>query len=117
MTENKVATLVKQVLERTRSGELAWQETASEDIFSVVIAGGKYILKSFNFTDWDDTHNHGIGPPSLALYKGDNKMVIDIRHDLEGVDANELRSIHSLAMQKALGIDESIDEVIKSLGI
>jgi len=111
--QNKVARLVQQTLEQTRSDKIDWKTTPDDKIFSAVIADGKYILKSFSHTDYENDEE--IGPPSLALFSNDNQLLVDITYKDEFVSLDDLASIYQLARDNALGIGKAIDEVLDFL--
>ena len=115
MKIDRLSEFLDEVKLKTQQGAIPWKGTAEDDIFSAVVGGGRYILKAFGFTEYVG-EGRSEGPPTLAIFTKENKIIIDITGDLPGSSQNLLDEIYTLARGKAIGVDEAIETILKTLG-
>src|SRR2546423_1624241 len=106
MEDQKAVALFQEILEKTRSGRIKWEPTADEDSF-VASVGGKFTILIAQ------TPEEG---PALVLKDADDRVLMTVRYDTNGVDFSELRDLRDMVRRRALRVDEKVDEVLTELG-
>jgi hypothetical protein len=108
MTDEKLATLVSRLLERTTAGKLNWEETARSHFYQVAFP--EYVVQ--------------IGPtdegiPILQLRNKDNVLMeqVSARQLYQHLTDAELQmqELYTAAMRKALNTDKALDDILSSL--
>ena len=109
----KILLLIDRTLDQTRKGKLDWSVTPEDDVFSVVISSGQYILKTFKYSNYGE--DGAEGPPSLSLFSKENELLLDVVSSNPGELKLKLRELYELSRDKALGVTEALDHVLESL--
>jgi Domain of unknown function (DUF3395) len=113
MNDPKALALFQEILKKTRAGKLEWQPTAEEDKFVAPMLG-KY---TWTLVPYTSRNNYGEpeGAPSVALEDEKKNSIVEINTGVDGVDAEELRTLLVFARRFALKADEVIDELLQEL--
>ena len=113
MQDEKGLALFTKILQKTRSGELAWAATAAEGHFVAPLGEG-LIVKIWPFTSIDERSGPE-GPPSVGLVDENENLLVDLNFKIDGISPDELEEISSRAKRQALKIDQKIDFAIAQL--
>lgn len=112
MSDNRMALLVKRLVEKTNKKELAWEATAAEDEFAVAFSS--YAVTVSHDPDEDEY---------LVTLSDSGGQVIDelSPSDFESYDLNYedpaqvFALLYSEARRTAMGIDEALDSILAEL--
>lgn len=119
MAENKLATLVSRLLEKTREDKLNWERTPRDGVFQVAFP--EYVVKIFSRQSRMPDEENPENLPDYVIQVFDEKgqleefTDIDLRGVIEGGAFKPMQELHSLARRKALGTDKAIDKILSSL--
>lgn len=103
-SDEKIAELIKAILDRTKSHEVVWKKTSDPSTFLAVFP--KYIVE-LEGPDFNAT---------FRLQGEDGETIDEISWASMNIYARQLlKELVVTARRQALGTDEAIDELLKSL--
>ncbi len=114
MQDEKALQLFSKILEKTRSKALKWEAAAEEGQYIAAI-GSNLVLKVWPYTEFSDEIGRPVGPPSVSLNDEKGTIVLDMTHKIDGIEAEDLRELATLAKRIALNIDLKLEAAIESL--
>jgi hypothetical protein len=108
MAEDRLAEIAKLLLEKTKAGDLSWEKTSKKGEFQVPFA--RYVILLRGSSDF----------PNLLLTDQDGDIVEDLSSskamNYPGYQTfEELKQLYEAARRRALGADEALDEILKTL--
>lgn len=120
MIKDKYETLVKKLIEATEKGTVEWEKTSANNEFQTKL-GNSAVSVSF-YDPEDFTSIFSIDNESdkrkyycLSLINSEGKMIdCEIKHQNE-VGYERLKDLHSEARRKFFKVDETLDEILKTL--
>lgn len=95
---------------KTANSQLEWRTDENEDIYTATTTNG-FILKIYPFTSY--VNEEPVGPASLTLYDGTQKLIFDITTDV--VKAERLSKLYQLAKDRAERTEEKLQMIIEDL--
>jgi hypothetical protein len=113
MDDPKALALFQEILRKTIAKKLPWQPTAEDDKFVAPMLG-KYMLTLLPYTS-RDSWGAPEGPPTITLTDANNNNLAEIHSGIEGVSAQDLRTVLVFARRIAFNADEKIDELLQEL--
>jgi hypothetical protein len=102
MMTQKEATLVDQLVDKTRRGNIAWEPTARSDEF-VAALGGRV---SFTVSAWRERDRE-----ILTMRDEFDRVLLSVESDT----IPQVSELYAEARRVALKVDESLDDVIDQL--
>jgi hypothetical protein len=104
--------LVSGLIENTGKQSLSWEPTANPDEFAVVLASGNSVAIR-------ELRGHPEEGPDYVLTVRDpeNRVIISIRNAERDVAYQDLGALYQSAMRYALKIDQTLDAMLKDLGV
>jgi hypothetical protein len=113
MAVDKLRTLINRLLNRTRTAELRWSETPSQEAFQT------------SFPNYSVEVEQAEGGIFLRVYNSEGRVLdwtsdARIGHEDKSEreqtdDAEKLEELFSLARRQALGTDRALDELLTEL--
>lgn len=113
MFVEKHRTLVRNLIERTNSGKIRWEESTQEGVFQVSFPEYTLVIEIV------ETMNSG-NDISIGVYNGVGSLVDSLTDtsisDGGGQWYSRMKDLYDTARRQALGADKALDEILKSLG-
>jgi hypothetical protein len=110
MRDPKALSLFAEVLKKTEAGKIPWQPTAEDGHF-IASMMGKYTLDLRPHAtqyDWNT-------PPAVAFNDDKGNTLIEMTDAVDGITADELKTLAVFARRIALQADQRIDELLAEL--
>ena len=115
MNFDKQRRLVERLLERTRAGELVWQESIRPDVFQAAFQNSSVQIKSVDDGRFTEVH--------VSIVDAIGRIVDDFGRD--GLDRDSprqpgswsraLEELYALARRSALRADDAIDSILAEI--
>lgn len=106
--QNKIRTLVQQLLSNTRCGKIAWTDTGDEDAFRANMQGGMVRVQK---QIYPDEENHELVGYSLTLLDRKGREVEE--YYPEPSAKRELAELWNLARRTSRGTVDVLDKLLK----
>ena len=106
MANEKLRLLAKKIADRTMAGELSWEQTTKENIFTVSFP--KYsvtILEIPETEEFSETY-------SLSVFNESGRLLDTLNDQEARVAGISLSQVFQRAREIALGVDEALDELL-----
>ena len=113
MRDPKALALFQEILKKTEAGKLPWQPTAEENKFVAPMLG-KFTLTLLPYTTLG-RFGEQEGPPTVSLDDEKSNTIVEIDHNIEGIDEQDLEALLVFARRTALNAGEKIDELLEEL--
>jgi hypothetical protein len=115
MADDKIVRLVHLLLERTKAGDIRWEETSSANTFqcslpnySVVISQRPLVISSGTVSL--PTH-------ALTLCNEEGKIIEELSDAVPSLLGGvELRELFEASRRSAMGVEKALDEILNLLG-
>lgn len=117
MSSEKMTTLVQRLSEKTKPGEIDWEETSEPNTFQVAFPD--YVVK-IRYEIYEDKWGDSVGENFFVTILNDKGRVID-QVDIGGLASilHEpniiLKELYAGARRKALGADKALDDILSKL--
>jgi hypothetical protein len=108
--------LLGRLLEKSRKGEIPWQESAEDGAYQAAFPNyAVRILSRERRIAEGITHDY-----VLQIYSGEGKLLDEVDDEQLTEQAPRsfqgMKELHSLARGKALGVHKALDEILSALG-
>jgi hypothetical protein len=97
--------LVQTILEKSKAGKLAWEDTPEEDVFVASVGGNTTLKIGEQPGDWGKQ-------PQLSLLDENGKVIWDIYN---GQVRDGLWSLFNVAKRVALKLDDKVEALMDAL--
>jgi hypothetical protein len=116
-TEEKLLKLVQGLLAKTKSGEIAWEKTASDEVFQVAFPSYTVRLSTQSSDENPDMND------LVVLIRDDEGRTIEHISDAElhrkfpnAKPYQLMQDLYTTARRQALGVDTVLDSLLSELG-
>jgi hypothetical protein len=113
MRDPKALALFQEILRKTEAEKLPWTATAEQDKFIAPMLG-KFTLTLLPFTKIG-RFGEPEGPPSVTVDDEKGNTIVEIDHNIEGIEEQELQALLVFARRTALNAGEKIEELLAEL--
>jgi len=112
MEDVKALQLFQQIITTTKKGRIKWEPTADESEYFCVLPGP--IIASIR--SWRERDSWGNDEEPLALtLRAEDKELLRVTPDVDGVQVAGLRELYELARRQALGVNAQVDRLLGEL--
>jgi hypothetical protein len=112
MEDAKALQLFREILAKTKARRIKWEPTANESEYFCVLPG-PFIV---SIRSWRERDSWGNDEELLALtLRAEDKQLLRVSPDVDGVQATGLRELYELARRQALGVDAQVDRLLGEL--
>ncbi|TFF50377.1 hypothetical protein C5609_19300 [Pseudomonas putida] len=111
MSNHKISAILDKMIQKTTKGELDWQSTEKKDTYQVVFPRYSFRIFVIDKGFEEDVVVQIINQDGNIL---DSFTDADIRDFYDQAYAKML-SLHAAARRKAMGVEDALDELLRSL--
>ena len=105
MANEKMIKIATSLLEKSRKGEIAWEETSDQDTY--LASFPSYSVQLVKATDWLFI---------LSIVDSKGRRLDSLRSGDEGIpDSVRLNDLFEMARHRALSVDVTLDDVLENL--
>lgn len=113
MKDEKLVRLARLLYERTKDGDIRWEETALRDTFQCSFPSYSVLISQKSFSGLADPKPMRI----LKICNEEGKTIEEISDAAPPLSGRiELKELFELARRDAMGVEKALDEILDFLG-
>ena len=108
MDDVRILGIAEKLVERSRKGEVTWQETVDEDEFAVSFPDYSIVIERVRRVGLNARYR-------LSLMSKNGFRLDSLSPEASGGGHPDLKELFEIARRKALQVDERLDQALKAL--
>jgi hypothetical protein len=109
MADDKVVRLVRLLVERTKAGEIRWEETPTMNTFQCSVSNYSVLISQRSFVDISGMVQ------TLTVCNEEGKIIEEVDGEELRSEGVQLRELFELARRNAMGVEKALDEMLHLL--